>query len=151
MTNKLTEKQLAARRENLRKGREKRMENLKGKKDEKPQYEYDLGSHDADSEDSSSDDEFVISKKKVVSKKNGPKPRTREEVEYPPSKNEIEELKNMVLELAIMQKKNNKSLKKQQGKPSKVLLIPPTTQQQATQPKQLNDTMIDHLRKSLGM
>lgn len=146
---KLTEKQLAARRENLRKGREKRMANLQNKKEEKPQYEYDLESNDADSDDSSSDGDFVISKKKVVHKKHGPKPRTRDDVEFPKNKNEIEELKNMVMELAIMQKKNNKSLKKQQGKPSKVLLIPPTQTQQ--QPKPANDTMIDNLRKSLGM
>lgn len=148
---KLTDKQLAARRENLKKGREKRMANLQNKKEEKPHIEYDLESQGSDSE-SSSDGDFVISKKKVVEKKNGPKPRTRDDVEYnkTSSKNEIEELKNMVMELAIMQKKNSKSIRKQQGKPSKVLLIPPT-QQPAQPPKLGNDTMMDHLRKSLGM
>lgn len=145
---KITEKQLAARLENLKKGREKRMANVTKKKEE-TEYEYDLGSQDA-SDSSSSDGDFVISRQKVVNKKNGPKPRRKEEIEIPTyaSRNEFEDLKNMVRDLAVMQKKNNKAMKKQQ--PSKLVLIPPQ-QQQAAPVHTFYDSTAERLKKSLGM
>ena len=79
---------------------------LKQKKEQKPE-EYDISSNDGslDESDSSSDsdDAFVISKAKE---------RRKSKQTEPPSNNnlrgDVDELKTMILELANMQKKQNK-------------------------------------------
>ena len=151
----MTEKQREARMKNLLIGRKKRMENIKQRKKEEIQKgdEYNLSS-DADNESESSDDDvdFIISKKKKVvksKKTDKSKPRSRDDLEYPDRKNEIEELKNMVMSLALLQKKQNKVLKKQHtSKPvNKLVLLPP----HAPQPEsnQARDNMMEMLRRSL--
>jgi hypothetical protein len=142
--------------ENLRKGREKRMEALKQKK-EQPQSEYDLSSEDDQESDSSSDDEgFVISKKKPIRKQKVSLGRSKDDVEFPSftPKQEFDELKNMVRELALMQKKNNKVIKKQQNnKPVNKLVLLPSAQQTQSKPQnfQLRDSLAEQLAKQLGL
>lgn len=149
----MTEAQKKARMENLRKGREKRMEALKQKK-EKAEDEYDLSSEDDQENDSSTDDEgFIISKKKPARKQ---KVRSRNDVEFPTftPKQEFDDLKNMVRELALMQKKNNKVMKKQQNnKPVNKLVLLPPTQQAPSKPQnfQLRDSVAEQLAKQLGL
>jgi hypothetical protein len=149
----MTDKQKAARMENLKKGREKRMEAMKNKKEQK-QDEYDISSDNEQESDSSSDDEgFVISKKKPVSKQKA-KPRSRDDVAFPSftPKEEFDDLKNMVRELALMQKKSNKTMKKQQNnKPvNKLVLLPPAQQTQAnSQSYLIRDSIAEQLAKQL--
>ena len=113
----MTEKQKAARIANLANDRKKRMEMIKQKKEQKPE-EYDISSNDGsvDESDSSSDsdDAFVISKaKKKNAKTITPKEqRKSKKTEHPSDNNirgDVDELKTMILELANMQKKQNKS------------------------------------------
>lgn len=146
----MTEKQKKARLNNLLVGRQKRMENLKRKKEEKnnKQDEYDLTSEEPT--DSSSDEgDFIISKKKPAKKKDAPKPKPRSRDESPPQKNEIEELKNMVMDLALMQKKHNKAIRKHTTKPVNKLVLLPQTSAPAHESNHMRDSMMDMLRKSL--
>ena len=156
----MTDKQKAARLLNLEKGRKTRMEKLQ--KSKEPQNEeYDLSSQSSDSSDSESDNEaFVISrKKKVVPKdvvinqqksKNG---RSHASIigENPPnnfaSKNDIETLKEAILDLHKKQNKAfAKSKTKRSGGGTKIVLLPQNTSQSNRGP---NDSVIDQLRKSL--
>ena len=59
-------KQKAARKSNLAKGRGKRMETIKQKKEDTKNEEYDISSNDGDNDvdESSSDDDLIISRKK---------------------------------------------------------------------------------------
>ena len=65
---KITDKQRAARMANLAKGRKKRMETIKQKKEGLSNDEYDISSNDGDNDndndESSSDDDLIISRKK---------------------------------------------------------------------------------------
>ena len=140
----MTEKQKGARIANLANGRKKRMEMLKQKKEQKPE-EYDISSNDGslDESDSSSDSEdaFVISKAK---KKNA---KTE-----PPSNNnlrgDVDELKTMILELANMQKKQNKSVRKSRPSGGTKIVVLPQNTSGGSQSKAADDYM-EKLRKSI--
>ena len=150
----MTEKQKAARIANLANGRKKRMEMLKQKKEQKPE-EYDISSNDGslDESDSSSDSEdaFVISKaKKKNAKTVTPKERRKSKKTEPPSNNnlrgDVDELKTMILELANMQKKQNKTVRK--SRPSggtKIVVLPQNTSGGA----KVSDDYMEKLRKSI--
>ena len=90
---KITDKQKAARKANLAKGREKRMETIKQKKEDTKNEEYDLSSNDGDNDvdESSSDDDLIISRKKPTKTKQVKKDDNS-------LKNELDELKNMVID-----------------------------------------------------
>ena len=143
----MTDKQKAARLKNLENGRKKRMELIKQKK--QVDDEYDLSSNDEkESESSDSDDGFIISKKKPVKK---PKDIP---VKSKPDKlrSEVDELKTMIMELATIQKKQNKAVRKRTERPSggtKIVVLPNHSANPATLSK-INDGM-ELLRRSLGL
>ena len=142
---KITDKQKAARKANLAKGREKRMETIKQKKEDTKNEEYDLSSNDGDNDvdESSSDDDLIISRKKPTKTKQVKKDDNS-------LKNELDELKNMVIDLATLQKKQNKQNKqKRSNGGTKIVVLPNNqTQQQPEQNTQSNH-LIDALRRSL--
>src|SRR5690606_18890527 len=96
----MTDKQKASRLANLKKGRETRMANIKNKKNNKTEDEYESSSED--SESSSSDVDFVLSKRKPT-KKQDVKTRSRDECPKFTPHNEFNDLK-MVAQLAQLQK-----------------------------------------------
>ncbi len=113
----MTDKQKAARMANLAKGREKRMASIKQKKKD------DINEVELSSEkDSSSDEEdFIITKKKPIKKKEIVEvPKIKE----PDRSSEFDELKNMVIQLASMQKKQNKKNKERKSGGTKIVLLP---------------------------
>ena len=142
---KITDKQKAARKANLAKGREKRMETIKQKKEDTKNEEYDISSNDGDNDadESSSDDDLIISRKKPTKTKQVKKDDNS-------LKNELDELKNMVIDLATLQKKQNKQNKqKRSNGGTKIVVLPNNqTQQQPEQNTQSNH-LIDALRRSL--
>lgn len=137
----ITDKQKVARLANLEAGRKKRAEMLQKKKKEQ---EYDLSSNESEDSDSESEDEsFVVSKRRPAKK---PKPQD----ENNQLKQDVNDLKNMVVELATLQKKQNKELKKTRTTKSsgtKVVVVQPN------QPEKLIETnsTLEALRRSLGM
>ncbi|HRP36493.1 MAG TPA: hypothetical protein PLS50_01650 [Candidatus Dojkabacteria bacterium] len=136
----ITDKQKDARRANLAAGRKKKAEMLQKKKEEQV---YDLSSNGSvDESDSETEDEsFVVSKRKPVKK------QTNDEL-----KQDVNELKNMVVELATLQKKQNKELRKTRATRSsgstKVVVVQPN--QPESKPIETNSTL-EALRRSLGM
>ena len=142
---KITDKQKAARKSNLAKGREKRMETIKQKIEDTKNEEYDISSNnvDNDADESSSDDDLIISRKKPTKTKQVKKDDNS-------LKNELDELKNMVIDLATLQKKQNKQNKqKRSNGGTKIVVLPNNqTQQQPEQNTQSNH-LIDALRRSL--
>ena len=109
---KMTSKQKEARMKNLEKGRMRRMESLKQKKESKAE-EYDLSSDaewsSAALESPSDDDAFVISRKK----KKVPREVVMRRENHPDYlQKDVDELKSMVKELAILQQKQSKSAAK---------------------------------------
>ena len=152
----MTEKQKAARIANLANGRKMRMEMLKQKKEQKPE-EYDISSNDGslDESDSSSDsdDAFVISKaKKKNAKTVAPVERKKSKKTEPPSDNnlrgDVDELKTMILELANMQKKQNKSVRKSRPSGGTKIVVLPQNTSGGSQSKAADDYM-EKLRKSI--
>ena len=127
---------------------------MKQKKEGKKQEEYDLSSNDDKSESSESDNEaFIISKKK--SKKTPPpkqtlKPRDRAfDDKSIALKNELDELRNIVTDIALMQKKQHKVTKKQTNRPSggtKIVVLPQAQTSNSSGP---SDSVMDALRRSL--
>jgi hypothetical protein len=141
----ITDKQKIARLANLEAGRKKRMEQLQKKKQTKKVEEYDLSSSEDSSSDSDEESSYTLSKKKA---KTAPKKEAKKEDAN--LKQDFDELKNMVVELASLQKKQNKALKRKEPKSggTKIVVIPPNGQDQ----KQSNDnSTIEALRRSLGM
>ena len=142
----MTDKQKAARLANLERGRKKRMESIKQKKEDEQEpkgVEYDLSSEDDRPDLSSSDsDAFVISKKK---------PKKKQKTEKGPLvplgdnlRDDFDELKSMVTELAKMQKKQHKSIqrnsapKKEGG--TKIVVLP---QNNAPQANRMHDSVME--------
>ena len=140
---KITEKQKAARMANLEKGRAKRKEMMNKKKETPKHEEYDLEDlYDGDGDDSSDDETFVISKQKP---KNHP---TREDI----LKNEVDELKNMVIQLATLQKKQNKKQKEITSRPKISVLLPNSNQPQESKKSNPHyDSVIANLQSRLGL
>lgn len=158
----MTEKQKAARNLNLKKAREKRAE-LTKKKYEAKNEEYDLSSNDEtiDSDSSESDDAFILSKKKKTTKpkhkiplEEKKKNRGMADTNMIFQKNEIDELKNMIYQLATAQKKQNKALKKEPKRSSggtKIVVLPQPNTPPPTQIRAHTDSSLEVLRKSLGI
>jgi hypothetical protein len=157
----MTEKQKAARLANLERGRKKRMESIKQKKvdDKEPkQVEYDLSSNGSSSSDSDeSDNDFIISKKPKVEKAQFLKTPTKHKKQKPVKdpdfdlmRSDVDELKNMIFDLASLQKKQNKrSTQKREsrsGGGTKIVVLP---QNSAPSQNKVNDSMLEALRKSL--
>lgn len=152
----MTEKQQAARLENLRKGREKKMETAKHKKEAKVE-EYELSSQYSDSSgDSDSDsDAFTISRKKKVIPKEKQKERRLVSRSGPIDNNntlqkDMDHLKSIVEDLANLQKKQNKAVRKAKKETkksggTKIVVLP----QQSSQATSANSSVMDALRKSL--
>jgi len=157
----LTDKQKAARSDNLAKGRQKRMEMIKQKRESK-QQEYDLSSdesYDSDCDTSSSDnDAFVISKakkkpiKQRVQKES--KPNLKRQGSESHLRKDVDELKSMMIELASMQKKQQKKERREprrSGGGTKIVVLPQQgggngQLQSQSQPK---DDYLEKLRKSI--
>jgi hypothetical protein len=133
---KITDKQKAARIENLKKGRELRMKNLKKKKD---QTEYDLD----DSDDSdSSDDELLTS---IM------KPKAKKPKEEPKMDNDrIHKLESAFTKMIKLQKHQMKQIKKAgKNKTEKIVLLPPSAPAAApSRPAKSNaDALLDALKQ----
>lgn len=142
---KITEKQKAARAANLAKGREKKKENLKLKNEEPKHDEYDIGSDDDDEYDASSEEEtFVVSKKKPKSSTHAKPAKVQDTNQL---KDEVEELKSMVLQLATIQKKQQKQRKE---RPKISVLLPKAPANEPKTSTQHYDNMINTLQQRLG-
>ncbi|HRP37659.1 MAG TPA: hypothetical protein PLS50_07680 [Candidatus Dojkabacteria bacterium] len=152
----LTDKQKAARIDNLAKGRKKRMEMIKQKREMKEQ-EYDISSdesYDSDSSSGSDNDAFVISKakKKPMTIREPPQKQKRHISKHAPTdthlRQDVDELKNMIIELASMQKKQHKERRepKRSSGGTKIVVLP--QQGAGAQPKH-NDDYMEKLRKSI--
>ncbi|HRP37291.1 MAG TPA: hypothetical protein PLS50_05785 [Candidatus Dojkabacteria bacterium] len=149
---KITDAQRAARNDNLAKGRKKRMENIKQKKEMKEQ-EYDISSdesYDSASSSGSDNDAFVISKAKKKPVKE--QPRTHRIISKHPApdshlRQDVDELKSMILELANMQKKQHKERKQtKRSSGTKIVVLP--QQGGGSQPKPYDD-YIEKMRKTI--
>ena len=165
---KMISKQKEARMKNLEKGRIKRMKALKQKKESKAE-EYDLSSDaewsSAASQSSSDDNGFVISRKKKAVPKVAPTDneiRTRRKVidkrdfSYENNlKKDVDELKSMVKESAILHKKQSRAVKdaktkaraKRSSGGTKIVVLPQNNSQQNN--RNPNDSVMDALRKSI--
>lgn len=124
------------------------MENIKQRKEaekNKPE-EYDLSSNS----ESESDDTFVISKKKPTKKVayTTPPNVALKSVADDNLRSEMNELKNIVLELATIQKEQNKKKDKESNKGTKIVVLPPSTSGGGA--TSLGSEM-ERLKKSLGM
>ena len=146
-TKTITDKQKAVRMANMKKARAVRMENLKKKKEEQVE-EYDLSSNN-DSSSESDADAFIISKKK-------PMKRTREDaksvkVNKPRDDNlqkDFNELKNIVYEIATMQKKQNKTRRERPSGGTKIVVLP-NNGSGSNQTKSSHDSVIESLKRTL--
>ena len=159
---KMTDKQKTARLANLERGRKKRMESLKQKKDkekEPKQVEYDLNSNSSSSmssSDESDNDAFIISKRlKKGTKKveaSHKKQKSAKGEDFNSIRSDVDELKNMIFDLASLQKKQNKrSSQKREGGRSggtKIVVLPQNSSPNQSQNK-VNDSVLEALRKSL--
>ena len=153
----LTDAQKAARLKNIQKASKVRMQNINERKKVKEQEEYDLSSNEENESSSESDnDAFIISKKKptkktkVVEKTIKPRvlDRTFDDKSYK-LKNELDELRNIVTDMALMQKKQHKATRKQTNRTSggtKIVVLP---QSQGSNQSGPSDTVMDALRRSL--
>lgn len=161
----MTEAQRKARLANLAAGRQKRLESIKQKQEEadyrSKQESYDLSSEDSfeDSESDTDDDAFIISRKK---KKEPPKRKDRKTKDLIQKKDlkqkrddslkhEVDELKNMVVTLANLQKKQarRKSTPRKSGG-TKIVVLPPNGAPSVSGTKPTGtDGVIEALRKSL--
>jgi hypothetical protein len=144
----ISDKQKAVRMKNMEKARNIRMANLQRKKtDTKKQEEYDLSSND---ESESSDEDFIISKKKQALKK---KDKPLKEVPKQPDdhlKTELNDLRNIVTELAMMQRKHGKKLKASKTSTPGIVVVSPN--QPANRDSSIGrDTAMDTLRRALNM
>lgn len=161
----MTEKQKAARLANLARGRKKRLENIQQKKEVKPTEEYDLSSQsdsETDSDVSSDNDAFIISKAKKAKRAKTKEPPVKEKkTRFVVGKEkrreiddglrtDVDELKFMVMELAELQKKQNKKTRKQTEKKSggtKIVVLPQSNNNNTTKPP--HGDLMEALRKSL--
>jgi len=145
----ITEKQREARLANLANGRKKRAAMIQQKK-EKKNYEYDISSEEASfSSDSDGSSDFVISKKKARKDRKEPKKKERDEDSgISEVKSELNELRNIVTNMALLHKKTMKrtsSENRSKGSGTKVIVVP---QQVSSQNKPTDDYM-EKLRKSI--
>jgi len=107
----ITAKQREARIENLKKGRERRLANIKEKKTKQP-IQYDLGSDtESDSDPEIDMDSYVLSRKEKNKPKIKEKQSTADDI-----RKEIQELRSVVFQIAK---------KKQKPRKEKVVLLPP--------------------------
>ena len=142
---KITDKQKAARIANLEKGRLKSLEKLKMKKEDK----HDPSSEDESSSDSESDEDFVISKKKSKTKQ--PRGRIVDRSSFASetaSKSEVDELKKIMMEMAIIQKQQGKAVRKQRRARSPNVVVVPQYGAGAP-PAKSNNHILDALREKL--
>ena len=154
----MTEAQKKARLANLEKGRLKRKEALKQKQESKEE-EYDLSSESlssaSDGSDESDNEAFVISRKKkvvprdvVMKSQRAQRSKSNKPNENENLKQDFDELKNMVQELAMMHKKQAAKKKPRSGGGStKIVVLPQSNQNNNT--RSSNDSVMDALRKSL--
>jgi len=115
----ITDKQRAARLENLKKGRETRMAKIQAKKAKKNPIEYNTGS---ESESSESDPEIDFDSY-VLSRKSKPKKTPEAPASKPPPepddiRKEMQELREIMFQLA-------KQTKKRKPRKEKIVLLPP--------------------------
>ena len=156
----MTEAQKKARLANLEKGRMKRKEALKQKQERfaDKEEEYDLSSDSlssaSDGSDESDNDAFVISRKKkvvprdVVMKSHKNKANKKASINDNENlKQDFDELKNMVQELAMMHKKQAAKKKPRSGGSTKIVVLPQSNQNNNN--RSSNDSVMDALRKSL--
>ena len=147
----LTDAQKAARLKNIQKASKVRMQNINERKKVKEQEEYDLSSNEENESSSES-----ISKKKPTKKtevvEKTIKPRVSDRTFDDKSdklRNELDELRNIVTDMALMQKKQHKATRKQTNRTSggtKIVVLP---QSQASNQSGPSDTVMDALRRSL--
>ena len=121
------------------------------------QQSYDLSSDDsyAESETETDDDDaFIISRKKNFKEKHSKRNNTvskkdiRKHNRDDHLKREVDELKNMIVSLANLQKKQarRKPIEKKSGG-TKIVVLPPNAASE--KPQTQSDSVIDALRKSL--
>jgi len=153
----LTDKQKAARSANLAKGRAKRVEMSKQKQENKVEPKPNDGYDGEDQSDQSSDDEdLIVSKRKTVKKK------TQVEDDSNNLKKEFSELKSMVYDLATITRKTNKIMKQNSKqvegtKSTNIYNVLPAKTKERKQddedkkPKEesYNESLMNALRKSL--
>ncbi len=147
----MTDKQKQARLKNLEIGRQKRAESIKQKK-QAQEEEYDLSSEDEKSSSGSESEDYVISKvsaKKQTGKTSVLKNKKLVKEDKPNKSNkEIEELRNMVIELATMQKKQRKQKSAPRSSGGTKIVVLPNNN--TSQPKSTNTATIDALLRALG-
>ena len=149
----MTEKQEAARKANLAKGRQKRAEMAKLKK-EAPQY--DIESESDSSTDSSSDsDAFILSKKRPTKrvKKSKSKDKKSQKVsdDYA-RKHEIDEIRSILIDVVKNQKKRQTKSRKRGGTQVVVNgVVPQNIPTVPSVPVKVNDSYLESLRKTIMM
>ena len=150
----MTEAQKKARLINLQRGREVRKQ-----KQESKGKEYDLSSESSQSDSESDNEAFVISrKKKIVPKDVVERSRKSVHMEQPQNTNnyqkDFDELRNMVQELAVLQKKNKAKSSKRSNGGTKIVVLPQNNSHASknnSQSSKNDDGTMDFLRKSLGL
>jgi len=124
----ITAKQKEARLKNLENGRKKRMELIKQRKEQDGGH--DLSSSEENNTESDSDSGFIISKKKPNKKVAKRPERKRDEIEYSNNlKSEFDELKNIVMEMAVKQNKQAKKKSQPKSGGTNIVVMPPQNTQ----------------------
>jgi len=117
-------------------------------KKEKNKYEYNISSEDGSEDNYSSDSgssDFVISRKKAHKDRKEPKKKAHADSDL---RNEFNELRNIVTELAMLQKKTKRrasSEGRSKGSGTKVIVVP----QQVSSQNKPTDAYMEKLRKSI--
>jgi hypothetical protein len=140
---KITAKQKEARLKNLEAGRKKRMEQLQQKKEEGDEGYY----NDSSSESSSDSDDLVISRLKA--KKKTGKTSVIKRVMKADNKleDQVNELRNMVTDLALLHKKQKSKTKKRSTPPVNINVLPNNPPAKTSG----GNTAMDALRRSFQM
>ena len=148
----MTEKQKAARLKNLENGRKKRMDKIKQKKEQEQEEEYDIDtSEDEQASESDDDSQFIISKKKPKVPKSKPKDiqPSKKAVGDDKVKGEIDDLKNMVMQLAMLQKKQTRKANKNKKPSSTKIVVLPNNAPSGSGSSVARDNVMDAVRRSL--
>jgi len=143
--------------ENLTKARATRLENLRKMKEQPKEDEYEIDSSDSESDTDDEDFDFVLSKTpkkkddkkdKQPDKERTPKKKDHRHKEDNKLREDVDQLKTLTAQLIELQKK--KAKKKPKPASNKIIVLPQQGGTTVVKPTS-NDSVMDALRRSLGM
>jgi len=130
---------------------EKREWKILSRKKENKVEEYDVSGSESGSD--TDNDDFILKRKKpktrqlVVKERTDKKPKQKDD-DYLDLKDEMNEMKDMIQQLALLQKKQNKKARKKSGGTKLAVVNMPNTPPEIKAPSS-HDSLMEALRKSL--